>query len=64
MKTEIRDEEVKAVSSRDHDTHPKRQYPPLYEKALPIVLTMIGIAFVVLLLFVFGVALGLFPAAR
>lgn len=42
---------------------PKRQYPPLYEKAVPIALGIVAFAIVTLLLIIFGVALGLFPGA-
>ena len=40
---------------------PKRQYPAFYEKVVPIALGLIGLATVVLLFIIFGVALGLFP---
>jgi len=46
---------------RDNHTPPKRQYPPFYEKAVPIALAIIAIVIVVLLLIIIGVALGLFP---
>ena len=46
---------------KDNHTPPKRQYPPFYEKAVPIALAIIAIAIVVLLTIIFGVALGLFP---
>ena len=48
---------------KDNRTPPKRQYPPLYEKVVPIALGIIAIAIVVLLLIIFGVLLGLFPGA-
>jgi hypothetical protein len=37
---------------------PKRQYPPLYEKAVPIILGVIVIGIVALLLIIFVVAMG------
>lgn len=40
---------------------PKRQYPPLYEKVVPIALGIVVFAIFALLLIIFGVALGLFP---
>ena len=43
---------------------PKRQYPPFYEKVVPIALGVIGIAIVIVLLIIVGVALGLFPGGR
>jgi hypothetical protein len=49
---------------KDNPTPPKRQYPPFYEKAVPIVLGIIAIAIIVLLLVIIGVALGLFPGVR
>ena len=41
----------------------KRRYPEFYEKAIPIALGIIVLAIVVLLVVIFGVALGLFWAA-
>jgi hypothetical protein len=41
----------------------KRQYPPLYERAVPIALGIVAFAIVTLLLIIFGLALGLFPGA-
>ena len=40
---------------------PKRQYPPFYERFVPIALGIIAVIVVVLLLIIFAVALGLFP---
>ncbi len=40
---------------------PKRQYPSLYEKGIPIVLGAIAIAIIILLLIIAGVVFGLFP---
>jgi hypothetical protein len=37
----------------------KRQYPPLFEKLVPIMLGVIGVLVVLLLVIIFGVALGL-----
>jgi len=48
----------------ENPTPPKRQYPPLYEKIVPIALGMIAIVLIVLLLIIVGVALGLFPGTR
>ena len=44
----------------DH-TPPKRQYPPLYEKGVPIALAIIIIIMIALLFITVGVALDLFP---
>ena len=40
----------------------KRQYPPFYEKFVPIALGIIAIAIIVLLLIIVGVVLGCFQA--
>jgi hypothetical protein len=37
---------------------PKREYPPIYEKLVPIALAVIVVVIVVLLLIILGVALG------
>ena len=44
-------------NSNDSDK-PKRQYPALYEKGIPIALGIIVIAILVLVVIIFGVALG------
>jgi hypothetical protein len=51
------------MNDRDDRTPPKRQYPPFFEKAVPIALAIIVAAIVILLLIIVGVALGLFPGA-
>ena len=50
------------MDNQDEQTSAKRHYPPLYEKAVPIVLAVIALAVIVLLLIILGVALGLFPS--
>ncbi len=42
-------------------TPSKRQYPPFYEKAIPIAVGVIVVIIVILLIIIVGVALGLFP---
>ena len=42
---------------------PKRQYPLLYERAVPIALGIVVFVIVILLLIIFSVVLGLFPGA-
>ena len=37
----------------------RRQYPPFFEKLVPIMLGVIGVLVVLLLVIIFGVALGL-----
>ena len=49
--------------SDQKDKPPKRQYPPLYEKLVPIALGIILALIIVLLLIIFGAALGLFPGS-
>jgi hypothetical protein len=41
----------------------KRRYPPVYEKIVPIALTIVAILIVTLVIIIFGVALGLIPSA-
>ena len=45
------------------EPRPKREYPPLYEKLIPIGLGLIAVIIVVLLIVIVGVALGLFAGA-
>jgi hypothetical protein len=49
---------------KNNHTPPQRQYPPFYEKAVPIALGIVAIAIIVLLFIIIGVALGLFPGVR
>jgi hypothetical protein len=49
------------MSNDEKRASPKRRYPGLYDKAIPIALGIIVLAVVVLLVVIFGVALGLFP---
>jgi hypothetical protein len=51
------------MNDTDDRTPPKRQYPPFFEKAVPIALAIIVVAIIILLLVIVGVALGLFPGA-
>ncbi len=41
----------------------KRRYPPVYEKIVPIALTVVVILIAALIVIIFGVALGLIPGA-
>ena len=52
------------MPEEDKATPPKREYPPLYEKVIPVALVIIVIVVVSLLLITIGVALGLFPGVR
>ena len=47
----------------EKSTPPKRQYPPFYEKFVPIALGIIVVIILILLLVVFSVVLGIFPGA-
>ena len=49
------------MDDKDNHTPPQRHYPHFYEKAVPIALGIIVLAVIVLLVIIFGVALGLFP---
>jgi hypothetical protein len=51
------------MDEQDNRTPPKRQYPPLYEKVVPVALGVIAMIIVVLVLIIFAVALGLFPGS-
>jgi hypothetical protein len=47
--------------SEDKNPIPRRQYPRLYEKGVPIALGCIAVAIVVLLIVILAVAFGLLP---
>jgi len=49
------------MRDQDKASQTKRQYPPFYEKAVPIALGLIVVAIIVLLAIVLVVVLGLFP---
>lgn len=49
------------MNDKDNRTLPKRQYPPFFEKAVPIAIGIIAVVIVILLIIIVGVALGLFP---
>jgi hypothetical protein len=49
------------VPDQPDQPSPRRRYPPLYEKVVPIALGIIVVVIVVLLLIIVSVALGLFP---
>ena len=48
------------MSQSNDKTPTKRQYPPLYEKIVPVALVLIGIGVVLMVIVAIGVALGLF----
>jgi hypothetical protein len=49
--------------TNDNKEPQRRQYPPLYEKAVPVALVIIAIIIAVLVLVIVGVILGVFPWA-
>lgn len=51
------------MSEQNSEHKPRRQYPPLYERIVPIALAVIAIAIIIVLIIIFGVALGLFPGS-
>jgi hypothetical protein len=51
------------MSDKDEKDTPKRQYPPVYEKLVPVAMVLIGIAILIVLLIAISVALGLFPGS-
>jgi hypothetical protein len=51
------------MGEKDQSTPGKRQYPPLYERVIPIALGVIVVVIIVLLFVIVGIALGLFPNA-
>jgi hypothetical protein len=51
------------VSESKKGAPPKREYPYLYEKFIPIALGIIGFAILVLIIIAVLVALGLFPGS-
>jgi hypothetical protein len=51
------------MSDRKPKEPSTRTYPPLYEKIVPIALVLIGLAILVVLAIILGVALGLIPGS-
>ncbi len=51
------------MSDRGKNKPPKRQYPPFYEKFVPIALGVMVVIIIILLIIAVAVALGLFPVA-
>ena len=48
------------MSSPHKQPPPKRAYPPIYEKIVPIALVLIGVGVILMIIVAIGVALGLF----
>ncbi|NOZ28910.1 MAG: hypothetical protein GXP39_12785 [Chloroflexi bacterium] len=51
------------MEKKDQRNSSKRQYPPVYEKIVPIALGIIVVAIIVLLLIAISVILGIFPGS-
>ena len=49
------------MSDRDRDVSRRHQYPPFWDKAVPIAVGIIVVVIIILLVIIVGVALGLFP---
>jgi hypothetical protein len=49
--------------TQDKKKSTKRQYPPIYEKVVPIALALIAMAIVVILGIILAVVLGIFPVS-
>ena len=52
------------TDDKPNPDRPRRQYPPFYERLVPIALGIIVAIILVLLLIIFAVALGLLPRTR
>jgi hypothetical protein len=50
------------MAGNDGPESPRRRYPAFYERFVPIALGIIVLAVIVLLIVIFAVALGWFPA--
>jgi len=51
------------MDNGEKQTSSKRHYPPIYEKLVPIALGVIVFIIILLVLVIFGVALGLLPGS-
>jgi hypothetical protein len=49
------------VMTKDDKEPRRRQYPPVYEKTIPLMIVIIGVVIILLVLVILGVILGLFP---
>ena len=52
-----------SMSEKDRKQQIRRQYPPLYERLVPIALALIAFAILIVLVIIFAVALGLIPGS-
>ncbi|MCL7454173.1 MAG: hypothetical protein M8467_14110 [Anaerolineae bacterium] len=51
------------MPERPEKSSTRREYPGIYEKAVPIALGIVAAAIAILLLVILAVALGLFPGS-
>jgi hypothetical protein len=51
------------MDDRENNPPPARQYPPLYEKLIPIAVGVIVVIILILVVVILGVLTGLFPWA-
>jgi hypothetical protein len=49
------------MTDRDREPSPKRRYPAVYERLVPVALVIIAAIVLILLAIIFSVALGFFP---
>lgn len=59
-----RDEDNIVMSKKSKKTQTKREYPPFWEKFIPVALVLITGIIVLLLIVIISVALGIFPFMR
>ncbi len=53
--------ELLIMKINDNQSKNKRQYPPFWEKFVPIAIGIIVTIIIILIIIIFAVALGLFP---
>jgi hypothetical protein len=51
------------MGEQKNNPPPKHEYPPLYEKIIPIAVGAVVVAIIILLLVIIGIVTGLFPWA-
>ena len=51
------------MSEQQPKPPPRREYPPVYEKVIPIAVGIIAVAILILLLVIIGVVTGVLPWA-
>lgn len=51
------------MNEKENHTAPKGQYPPFWERVVPLALGIIVVVIIILLLIIIAVALELFPGS-